>query len=210
MTGYSVFQRPENRGVLRNRGKYVPKIVDEHMREATRRHILQVAAREFARLGFDQANINTIADLASIGKGTIYLYFEHKRDLFLSILRMVAQDQLAAIRTAPAREGSMHQRLERLFQAFVNLAVADEDGFQRVYERVVWSQSGLQGRSHETAAGLCGGDHADARTELHARRNSVHPCRNDRVDGDFSYQILCAFCPGTGIYIPPRRSPPAP
>jgi hypothetical protein len=39
---------------------------------------------EFARLGFDQANINTIAELAGIGKGTIYLYFENKRELFMT------------------------------------------------------------------------------------------------------------------------------
>ncbi len=107
----------------------MPKIVDEQMREATRRRILHVAAREFARLGFEQANINTIAELAGIGKGTIYLYFANKRDLFLSMLRVIAQDQLALIRAALAREGSLQERLERFFQAFVELAQVDEDGF---------------------------------------------------------------------------------
>lgn len=107
----------------------MPKIVDEQMRETTRRHILQVAAREFARLGFDQANINTIAELAGMGKGTIYLYFENKRDLFLSMLRVIAQDQLTLIRSALAREGTLQERLERLFLAFVELAQTDEDGF---------------------------------------------------------------------------------
>src|SRR5579883_1211476 len=99
------------------------------MREATRRHIIQVAAKEFARLGFDQANINTIAEMAGIGKGTIYLYFANKRDLFLSMLRVIAQTQLAAIRAALAPEGTIEQRLERLFRAFVELAVADDDSF---------------------------------------------------------------------------------
>lgn len=107
----------------------MPKIVDEQMREATRRHIIQVAAGEFARLGFDQANINTIAELAGIGKGTIYLYFANKRDLFLSMLRAIAQAQLAAIRAAIASAGSIQQQLERLFRAFVDLAVANDDGF---------------------------------------------------------------------------------
>ncbi len=107
----------------------MPKIVDEQMREATRRHIMQIAAKEFARLGFDQANINTIAELAGIGKGTNYLYFANKRDLFLSMLRAIAQTQLAAIRAALAREGTIEQRLERLFRAFVELAVANDDSF---------------------------------------------------------------------------------
>ncbi|MGH2479534.1 MAG: TetR/AcrR family transcriptional regulator [Ktedonobacteraceae bacterium] len=107
----------------------MPKIVDEQMREATRRHIIQVAAKEFARLGFDQANINTIAELAGMGKGTIYLYFANKRELFLSMLRTIAQTHIATIRAALAPEGTIQERLERLFRVFVELAVADDDSF---------------------------------------------------------------------------------
>lgn len=107
----------------------MPKIVDEQMREATRRRILRVAASEFARLGFDQANINVIAEQAGIGKGTIYLYFENKRDLFLAMLRRIAQEHLAAIRTALAADGSVQQRLERLFRAFAYLAEEESDSF---------------------------------------------------------------------------------
>ncbi len=107
----------------------MPKIVDEQMREATRQRIMRVAAREFARLGFDQANINVIAEQAGIGKGTIYLYFENKRDLFLEMLRFIAQAQLTVIRTALAPEGTLQQRLERLFRAFAHLAEEESDSF---------------------------------------------------------------------------------
>jgi AcrR family transcriptional regulator len=107
----------------------MPKVVDEQMREATRRHIIRQAASEFARLGFDQANINTIAEQAGIGKGTIYLYFENKRELFLSMLRNIAQDHILAIRTALALDGTIQQRLERLFGAFTHLAQEERDSF---------------------------------------------------------------------------------
>jgi AcrR family transcriptional regulator len=107
----------------------MPKVVDEQMREATRRRIIQEAASEFARLGFDQANINTIAELAGIGKGTIYLYFENKRELFLAMLRYIAQDHIASIRAALAAEGTLQQRLERLFRAFAQLAEQENDSF---------------------------------------------------------------------------------
>lgn len=107
----------------------MPKIVDEQMRNATRQHILREAAREFARLGFDQANINAIAEQAGIGKGTIYLYFDNKRELFLDMLRSIAQTQLAAIRTALAAKGTLQERLERLFRAFVQLSSEDSDSF---------------------------------------------------------------------------------
>jgi AcrR family transcriptional regulator len=107
----------------------MPKVVDEQMREATRRRIIHEAASEFARLGFDQANINTIAELAGIGKGTIYLYFENKRELFLAMLRFIAQAQMSAIRTALAPEGTLQHRLERLLQAFAHLAEQESDNF---------------------------------------------------------------------------------
>ena len=107
----------------------MPKIVDDQTRQATRQRILRVAAREFARLGFDQANINLIAEQAGIGKGTIYLYFENKRELFLAMLRFIAQVQLVSIRGALATKGTLQQRLERLFRAFVRLAEDDGDSF---------------------------------------------------------------------------------
>lgn len=107
----------------------MPKIVDDQMREATRQRIMRVAAGEFARLGFDQANINVIAEQAGIGKGTIYLYFENKRDLFLEMLRFIAQAQLPVIRAALAPEGTIRQRLERLFRAFAHLAEEESDYF---------------------------------------------------------------------------------
>ncbi|GAC1466257.1 MAG: TetR/AcrR family transcriptional regulator [Ktedonobacteraceae bacterium] len=107
----------------------MPKIVDEQMREATRRRVIREAASEFARLGFDQANINTIAEQAGIGKGTIYLYFENKRELFIAMLRFIAQTQLSSIRSALAVEGSLQQRLERLFRAFAHLAEEDSNSF---------------------------------------------------------------------------------
>src|SRR5579875_2611568 len=107
----------------------MPKVVDDQAREATRQRIIREAASEFARLGFEQANINTIAEQAGIGKGTIYLYFENKRELFLAMLRQIAQAQLASIRAALAADGSLHERLERLFLAFARLAHEESDSF---------------------------------------------------------------------------------
>jgi AcrR family transcriptional regulator len=107
----------------------MPKIVDAQMREATRQRILREAAREFARLGFDQANINMIAEQAGVGKGTIYLYFENKHELFREMLHSIAQTHLSAIRTALAPHGTLQERLERLFRAFAHLAAEDSDSF---------------------------------------------------------------------------------
>ncbi len=49
---------------------------------------LLVAARAiFARKGFHEATIDEIAEAAEVAKGTVYLYFKSKRDLYLEALR---------------------------------------------------------------------------------------------------------------------------
>jgi AcrR family transcriptional regulator len=52
------------------------------MEQAKRDKILQAAVREFARHGFKKASIESIAEAAGVGKGTIYLAAETKEDLF--------------------------------------------------------------------------------------------------------------------------------
>ncbi len=107
----------------------MPKIVDEQMRDAMRRRIIHEAASEFARLGFDQANINVIAEQAGIGKGTIYLYFANKRELFLAMLRQIAQEQLTVIQATLLTQTGVREQLEQLFLAFARLAHEERDGF---------------------------------------------------------------------------------
>jgi AcrR family transcriptional regulator len=107
----------------------MPRIVDEATRQATRERILREAASEFARLGFDQANINHIADHAGIGRGTLYLYFSSKREVFIEMLQAIAERQLAAARAALSQGNTLQERLQALFQAFIRLATEDADGF---------------------------------------------------------------------------------
>ncbi len=57
----------------------------ETAREQRKELILEAAARVFARNGFQRATMREIADEAGIATGTIYLYFDDKRDLLLSI-----------------------------------------------------------------------------------------------------------------------------
>jgi len=46
--------------------------------------LMEVAVKEFAYKGFDNANINDIAAEAGISVGSIYNYFQTKKDLFLT------------------------------------------------------------------------------------------------------------------------------
>lgn len=49
--------------------------------------ILDAARRVFARKGFDGATVEEIAAAAGLAKGTVYLYFRSKREIYLAALK---------------------------------------------------------------------------------------------------------------------------
>lgn len=72
-----------------------------------REQLLDVAAQEFARNGFEDASINRILEYAQMSKGAAYYYFEDKVDLFITVvqyamerLRLIEQELDIATLTA--------------------------------------------------------------------------------------------------------------
>jgi AcrR family transcriptional regulator len=57
---------------------------DPELEARRRAQILDVAAREFARYGFANTQMKTIADHVGVGNGTVFRYFETKEKLFLA------------------------------------------------------------------------------------------------------------------------------
>jgi len=64
--------------------------VKEMVAEARRQQILQGAAQIFAEKGFHKATTKQIAKAAGVSEGTIYNYFNNKRDLLFALLKTVA------------------------------------------------------------------------------------------------------------------------
>jgi len=61
-------------------------------RQARRAQVLRHAKRIFARKGYHQTNIADIIAQARIARGTFYLYFQNKRDLFQELLDQVLRE----------------------------------------------------------------------------------------------------------------------
>jgi AcrR family transcriptional regulator len=61
-------------------------------RTARREQVLRHAKRIFARKGYHRTNISDIIARAHIARGTFYLYFENKRDLFEELLAQVLDE----------------------------------------------------------------------------------------------------------------------
>jgi AcrR family transcriptional regulator len=68
---------------------------DEVKREQKRESIMQAALKVFSKKGYSPAALDEVAREASIAKGTLYLYFRDKEDLFSSTIIYVI-DKLAA------------------------------------------------------------------------------------------------------------------
>jgi len=61
-------------------------------RQARRAQVLRHAKRIFARKGYHQTNIADIISQARIARGTFYLYFQNKKDLFQELLDQVLRE----------------------------------------------------------------------------------------------------------------------
>lgn len=89
---------------------------DEVMGE-TRQRLLEAAAAEFARKGYNGANINRISRAAGFAKGTIYNYFPSKRALVLSLIDGISAAHHCFVAEQVTQEEDPGRRLERFFQA---------------------------------------------------------------------------------------------
>jgi TetR/AcrR family transcriptional regulator, repressor for uid operon len=61
-----------------------PKVTTQYKNEV-REKILESAIKCFAKTGFDRTKMDDIANLSDVSKGTLYLYFKSKEDLFYGI-----------------------------------------------------------------------------------------------------------------------------
>src|ERR1700744_2645602 len=53
--------------------------------------ILEAAFLEFSRDGYATTTLDRIAERAGVTKGTIYVYFENKEQLFISMVREITK-----------------------------------------------------------------------------------------------------------------------
>ena len=117
-----------------------PKIVDE---EARRGRLLAAAATVFARHGYQQATINQIAEAAGVAKGSVYLAFDSKEDLFFGLFEELTRDVIGD-ELDPSPDSSQNV-LDQLAEAFYRIAEAvDRDESIIPLTLEFWSICGVE------------------------------------------------------------------
>jgi AcrR family transcriptional regulator len=81
--------------------------------------ILDAALECFADRGFAATRMDEVAARAGVTKGTVYLYFRTKEDLFKELVRTRLSPHIAAVESAAAAgAASTGELLQRLFQVW--------------------------------------------------------------------------------------------
>ena len=76
-----------------------------------RDQILEGAKRVFMKSGFDAATMNDITREAQVSKGTIYVYFNNKEDLFAALIERERSRMVASMRSALSGDGPVADSL---------------------------------------------------------------------------------------------------
>ena len=106
-------------------------VLDKHIAagdedSAKRRQIIAGAHAVFLAQGFDAASMNDIARAAGVSKGTLYVYFDNKEQLFEAIVEQECDAQAEAIFELDPNDRDVEGVLGRLGVAFVKFLCQPE------------------------------------------------------------------------------------
>ena len=92
-----------------------------------RAHIVEQAARLYARDGFLGASVSELAEACKISKSAIYHYYPSKEDILFDVMHSHIQALDEAARAVFAEKRAPHEQLRDLARAFMRLYVGAAD-----------------------------------------------------------------------------------
>jgi AcrR family transcriptional regulator len=104
----------------------IDRSADDTEDSAKRRQILEGASAVFRALGYDAASMGEIAKAAGVSKGTLYVYFKDKDELFQSIVEKECVFQAEGVFDLDVASPDIAGELTRMGIAYVNLLCQPE------------------------------------------------------------------------------------
>ncbi|MBP1806022.1 TetR/AcrR family transcriptional regulator [Rubellimicrobium aerolatum] len=93
---------------------------------AKRDQILEGARRVFMEQGYDVASMNDICRAAGVSKGTIYVYFENKEELFVSLIERERDRLFLDTEQLLASDLPLAEKLRRFAARLAGIVCSDE------------------------------------------------------------------------------------
>ncbi|WP_047457157.1 TetR/AcrR family transcriptional regulator [Rhizobium rhizogenes] len=91
-----------------------------------RQQILEGAKRVFMKMGFDAASMNDVTREAGVSKGTLYVYFANKEDLFSAMMDSERAHFVQILRTTLADDADMAASLYEFGMVFVTHVTSEK------------------------------------------------------------------------------------
>ncbi|MEO0078734.1 MAG: TetR/AcrR family transcriptional regulator, partial [candidate division WOR-3 bacterium] len=86
--------------------------------EEKRRALLEAAFAEVSEHGYFETTVDDIARRAGVAKGTLYLYFRDKPDIYVGLVGWLLEQALAVLRATAVRPISARQKLVEVFESW--------------------------------------------------------------------------------------------
>ena len=107
-------------------------MTDRSVSEGKRKAILGAALTVFSRKGYAEASVDDVAEQAGIAKGTLYLYFRSKEELYLAALVSDLRAMSSEGRKAMERMHGLREKLRAFLRVRLEYTKSRQD-FLRIY-----------------------------------------------------------------------------
>lgn len=120
----------------------MPKETFFNLPEEKRALICQVAMDEFADYSFEQASINRIVTKSGIAKGSFYQYFADKKDLYLYLLSLAAQEKIKYLTPVmnSLEQADFFQLLHGIYLAAIKFAI-ENPKYSQISKKVLQNRN---------------------------------------------------------------------
>src|SRR5215831_8773678 len=98
--------------------------------------ILEAARKVFAKKGFSNATVDDVASAAGVAKGTIYLYYESKRDIYFAALKFGIEQMYAMLEEELKAVSTPEDKLRTLIGVKLGYFEDNRDFFKIYYSEL--------------------------------------------------------------------------
>jgi TetR/AcrR family transcriptional regulator, repressor for uid operon len=97
-----------------------PRVTNQYKTEVKEK-IVQAAITTFSKYGYDKTRMDDIAKSAKLGKGTLYLYFKSKEELFYDISENSIKELKEQLSKLFSKKEDLVQDAEKFYDQYRNL-----------------------------------------------------------------------------------------
>jgi AcrR family transcriptional regulator len=106
-----------------------------------KKDIMRFAVEVFGKYGYKAATMNEISDTAGYAKGSLYVYFKNKRDLFLEVVNVILND-IEKIIEESFVQSNAKQCMEKYFENLSDYFNANRSAYELLMREVYTLQKG--------------------------------------------------------------------